>query len=76
MGGRSIRTTLAGVMAVTVLSVGCAKQSELERVDAATRAEESAKRAEDAARRAEAAAQRADAAAAKATGSLKRRVRK
>ena len=59
---KSLSASMAAMLLVGTLSVGCSNKAE----QAATRAEDAAKRAEAAAARVEAAAQRAEAAAEKA----------
>lgn len=76
-----VRTTggrLTGLLLLTVLSVGCAKEGRETAGQSTTRAEQSASRAEDAARRAEAAAGRVESAArrAEAAAAQEQRVRK
>jgi hypothetical protein len=58
---RSFGASLAAMVLVSTLSIGCSNKAE----QAANRAEDAAKRAESAASRVEAAAQRAEAAAEK-----------
>lgn len=58
---RSFGASLAAMVLVSTLSVGCSNKAE----QSANRAEDAAKRAESAASRVEAAAQRAEAAAEK-----------
>ncbi len=62
MTTKSLGASLAAMLLVSTLSVGCSNSAE----KSAMRAEDAAKRAEAAAARVEAAAQRAEAAAAKA----------
>ena len=60
-------TSIAAVVALAVMSVGCATQHEVKDTwtDASTRSSQSASRAEDAAKRSEAAAARVEAASKK-----------
>jgi len=63
---RTISASVTGLLLLTVLSAGCAKEHTETSAQAATRAEQAASRAEDAARRAEAAAGRVETAARRA----------
>ena len=74
MIGRLMSASMAGLMAVTLLSAGCTHKADERAEKAAVRAEDAARRAEAAASRVESAAQRAEAAADKVTSG--RRLRK
>ena len=69
---KSLGASLAAMLLVSTLSVGCSNSAE----KAATRAEDSAKRAENAAARVEAAARNAEAAAAKCEEIFSKRTHK
>ncbi|HLK10772.1 MAG TPA: hypothetical protein VKW76_05290 [Candidatus Binatia bacterium] len=68
----TIGAGLTGLLLLTALSAGCAKEHTDAAAQAATRAEQAASRAEDAARRAEAAAGRVETAAHRAEAALER----
>lgn len=74
---RSMSAAAAGLMMMTMISVGCSHKEEASRAEAAAaRAEDAARRAESAASRVEAAAQRAEAAAEKAERMFSKHLRK
>lgn len=74
---RSIGASLAAMLLVSTLSVGCGESKEASRAEqAAARAEDAARRAEAAAGRVEAAAGRAEAAAEKADRMLSKHLHK
>ena len=80
-GGERMRfmsSTLAALMVVSMVTIGCAshKEEATRAEQAATRAEDAARRAESAASRVEAAAQRAEAAAEKAERMFSKHLRK
>lgn len=66
MGRRFVTATVAGMMALSLLSTGCTKKYDERAEKAAMRAEDAARRAEAAAGRVESAASRAEAAAERA----------
>ncbi len=66
MVARLVSASMAGILAVAMLSAGCTKNADERAEKAAVRAEDAARRAEAAAGRVEAAAQRAEQAADKA----------
>ena len=67
MMSKLTRVALAGLMATSLMTMGCTNKADERAEKAAMRAEDAARRAESAAGRVEVAAQRAEAAAEKAS---------